>query len=608
MTGKTVNNSGKGNCMYYAYSISLMYFLLKKREPETAEKIFTRLELTEGQKSQLHALLNDKSLTRFDDDQIEKIIEPILGVATRKIAAEQTKERFIKQAKDTPLFSALNYGMIFLFRRILESQSSPLASLLENASFDDPDYRDDEIFKFLQDNRKTLDELEEFFLLSSFGIIDKLNAEWDERVQKVFKFNKQGLIKITKEEIAKDPFYKQQFLEELIGEKTIEFLTKDANQNINLYAAHLNTNYRWGSEETLLLLHRYVQGEQQVLLAPDKWDFPVETNICLVIYNNGIPKSGDVHKNPDMIVNNLHNAHWVSLVELGEASPSLKKSPLVEIGRVSPPLVDKTDPQVVKTVPLVDKVNLLVDPNSPLVDQTSPLVDRASPLVDQASPLVDQAASPLVDQTSPLVVKISPLVDQASSLVDQASPLAQSKVIASSPSAKSPTELRMQHLTFCGFDTYLKQLENKTREFLSPYPKESAEAFVICHGLNEVRNKFIARQSTMTTKEFSTECQRIIQIAPKTHLQDHRGIGKILNGMMNALIFLANAFIGIGNLFYGKFELIDPNRIQTESIKQVNGIAVSLEALKAIRARDTQKTITERAIETQVLPEPIPVF
>ena len=77
---------------------------------------------------------------------------------------------------------------------------------------------------------------------------------------------------------------------------------------------------------------------------------------------------------------------------------------------------------------------------------------------------------------------------------------------------------------------------------------------------------------------------------------------------MNALIFLANAFIGIGNLFYGKFELIDPNRIQTESIKQVNGIAVSLEALKAIRARDTQKTITERAIETQVLPEPIPVF
>ncbi|QLZ69138.1 hypothetical protein FOLKNPGA_01920 [Legionella sp. PC1000] len=41
----TVDNSSDGNCLYYAYGISLMYYLRKNGNRETADKIFTRLGL-----------------------------------------------------------------------------------------------------------------------------------------------------------------------------------------------------------------------------------------------------------------------------------------------------------------------------------------------------------------------------------------------------------------------------------------------------------------------------------------------------------------------------------------------------------------------------------
>lgn len=37
-----VDNSGRGNCMYYAYSISLMYYLRAKNAPDTTENIFNK--------------------------------------------------------------------------------------------------------------------------------------------------------------------------------------------------------------------------------------------------------------------------------------------------------------------------------------------------------------------------------------------------------------------------------------------------------------------------------------------------------------------------------------------------------------------------------------
>lgn len=40
-----VDNSGKGNCLYYAYSISLMYYLRAKNNVRITEDIFKKLGL-----------------------------------------------------------------------------------------------------------------------------------------------------------------------------------------------------------------------------------------------------------------------------------------------------------------------------------------------------------------------------------------------------------------------------------------------------------------------------------------------------------------------------------------------------------------------------------
>lgn len=42
-----VDNSGKGNCLYYAYSISLMYYLRAKNNVKITEDIFNKLGLKE---------------------------------------------------------------------------------------------------------------------------------------------------------------------------------------------------------------------------------------------------------------------------------------------------------------------------------------------------------------------------------------------------------------------------------------------------------------------------------------------------------------------------------------------------------------------------------
>ncbi len=176
MSHEMVDNSGQGNCMYYAYSISLMYFLLKKRDALLADKIFVRLELNSASKEKLLALLDNKELTRFTLSQIRHIIEPILGPATRKIAAEQLKQKFIENPKDTSLFSSLNYGMVYLLGKELEKRQSPLADLIQDNDFNMPDYTLAEIYKLFS---ITSPELQQHIIAHYNAIIDKYYAGWD---------------------------------------------------------------------------------------------------------------------------------------------------------------------------------------------------------------------------------------------------------------------------------------------------------------------------------------------------------------------------------------------------------------------------------------------
>ena len=95
----TVDNNGDGNCMYYAYGISLMYFLRLKNDRKTTEDIFSKLKLNEEQKFSLRTLLSKALHKTFSKNEVDTIIEPILGKATRIVAAEWTVEEFHKRYK-----------------------------------------------------------------------------------------------------------------------------------------------------------------------------------------------------------------------------------------------------------------------------------------------------------------------------------------------------------------------------------------------------------------------------------------------------------------------------------------------------------------------------
>ncbi|RUR12329.1 hypothetical protein [Legionella sp. km772] len=674
MPREKVDNSGKGNCMYYAYSISLMYFLLNKRNPEFAEQIFTKLELSELQKKQLHALLKNPQKLHFSAEQIATIIEPILGEATRRMAALQVKEELLHKPKRSSLLTAINYGLLYLFRLELEKNQSPLAVLFEDQEFNLPDYTEAEIYKVFN-IRKPDSELHQHMAKHYPTIIDRYFAEWSTQAEKIYQ-EKLALLKrkiieeyevqqqfikdllqegkldfpqvinkfvsqwdlflqktyeesdktlskidlakkpelryqflhrllpkkelsfieakaqypqeweayvakivkeeiftqeeiqahilhqrlfckeiiqnktlpfkevikdhqtawlalieklyqdqkdsIRKDELSVTPFYHNAFLSNLVFETASQFFTANNNLNINKYIAHLDTNTVWGSEETLINLHDYLQGRQEYPNGNDGVDIVYDNEMLLEIYHNGVPSSGSQLRRPDLLLNNLGRFHWVSLVEPSAA-------------RVSSP----TENHAKKTV--VFK----------LEDKSKEEDSRLSIHLSQANKTTNQST------TDPI----------------------------------SPTENRMAHLTFCGFNTYLEQLEEKAALLVKKSVKASEEAFNLCARLAEERKKFIAPNATMSTKEFAERCQGLIKEAPKCHLEKHRGIGIILNGILNALICLANIALRTGNFIYGRYELIDPNRINTESIKQVKAIDVSLEALKAIRARDDQKLI-----------------
>ncbi len=74
-----VDNSGKGNCLYYAYSISLMYYLRAKNNVRITEDIFNKLGLKEEDRARLRKLLSKDPDRAFTRDEIKTIIEPFLA-------------------------------------------------------------------------------------------------------------------------------------------------------------------------------------------------------------------------------------------------------------------------------------------------------------------------------------------------------------------------------------------------------------------------------------------------------------------------------------------------------------------------------------------------
>ncbi|MCE0724393.1 hypothetical protein [Legionella resiliens] len=296
-----VDNSGKGNCMYYAYSISLMYYLRAKNAPDTTENIFNKLKLKEDDKVLLRALVSKNPNYQFTSREIKTIIEPILGKATRDLAAEYTLREFKLSPHDSPLFTSAKYGLEFCFRQALRENGSELYELIDHG-FTNPDYTAAEIYKMSGTDLA----MTEHAIGRVPHVIEEFKRLWAIKEEELKKEEKP----FTEKEIK---VYKEKLLDHILRDETVHFFLSDNEKYLNLYKEHLQKEYVWGSEETLLVLHRALQGERMVRNEKGTIDTFYDTEFVLHIHRNGSSPFFQ-SRSPDMILNNQSDIHWTSTI------------------------------------------------------------------------------------------------------------------------------------------------------------------------------------------------------------------------------------------------------------------------------------------------------
>ncbi|KTD72600.1 hypothetical protein [Legionella tucsonensis] len=303
-----VDNSGEGNCMYYAYSISLMYFLRTKNTPQLTEDIFNKLKLKEDDKVSLRTLLSKEPNQEFTSDEIKTIIEPLLGRATRDLAAEHTKDEFKASPQDTPLFTASKYGLEYYFKLQFKTKYSELSELI-NHEFTHTDFTEAEIYRVSGMNTA----MEEFAKTRFLQVREDFNREWaikEQQLKSKGKWPTEGTLQSQKAHL----------LDNILRKETVTFFSVDDDKHLKQYKNHLQNESVWGTEETLFVLHRAIQGELMVRNKKGTIDTFYDNEIVLHLHRNGSSpfiQSGS----PVMILNNQNNTHWTSKIPDSIFSP-----------------------------------------------------------------------------------------------------------------------------------------------------------------------------------------------------------------------------------------------------------------------------------------------
>ncbi len=287
--------------MYYAYSISLMYFLRKKNTPETTEDIFNKLKLKEDDKVHLRTLLSKRANQEFTSHEIQTIIEPILGRATRDLAAEHTKDEFQVSPQDSPLFTVAKYGLEYCFKLLLETNGSELSELIDHG-FTDPDFTEAEVYRVSGMNRAMGAFAEARFL----HVVEEFRHHWAIKEQDL----KAQETPLTESAVQ---HHKANLLDNILRKQTVEFFSIDNGKHLIRYKNHLQKECVWGTEETLFVLHRAIQGERLLRNSKGTIDTIYDNKIPLHLHRNDSSPFIQSGK-PAMILNNQDNMHWISKI------------------------------------------------------------------------------------------------------------------------------------------------------------------------------------------------------------------------------------------------------------------------------------------------------
>ncbi|MCC5792739.1 MAG: hypothetical protein JJT82_09075 [Legionellaceae bacterium] len=304
MVATLVDNSGQGNCMYYAYAISLMYYLRAQSDELISEKIFTRLGLDDTNRKLLQGLLalRREKNEKFSKGDIKIVIEPVLGTACRKTAGESVRQEFMRNPQGTQMVAVLTGPLSQAFHLSLRKAGSEYALLLEAATLP-ADITGAELFKVPGMPQRIAD----YANRHSQALLADFQKQWSD-----YQEARQNDGAWSETECLR---YQQELMNNLVQQQSIAFFKSDRYIHLNAYISHLQTNYVWGSEDTLLSLHEYLMGpqvlrdEQTQRVMSITYDTPMK----LAIFSNGcdVTRSG---ASADIIVDNRYNMHWVSRI------------------------------------------------------------------------------------------------------------------------------------------------------------------------------------------------------------------------------------------------------------------------------------------------------
>ncbi|STX42871.1 Dot/Icm T4SS effector [Legionella donaldsonii] len=289
--------------MYYAYAISLMYHLKSLgSQHEHKAQLFALLKLNTAEEELLNNILEKPGFVSPADI---RIIELILEPKLRKIAAEKIISDFIKDPLCSSLFSAVAFKFKELVKAKLAKEHQEIMTQIQVP----------------EDNRskREFNEAEIYRVPNIYAAISDYTTRLAEEI--INDTEVAGKVAHLKEVDQADDIAKTQAETELLQAidaffqtKIVAFFKDNEGQQLNAYSARLQDSRSWGTEEALNALHGVITGNE-LRQSQGHWEEHTERPINFKNFKNGSPAVlYTANENPDMILDNWGNSHWVSQI------------------------------------------------------------------------------------------------------------------------------------------------------------------------------------------------------------------------------------------------------------------------------------------------------
>jgi hypothetical protein len=531
----TVDNSGRGNCMYYAYSISLMYILRSKDDPQVTESVFNKLKLSDSEKMELNSILSKNPAQEISTSDIKKYIEPIMGTAARNLVAEQTKEAFKKSPTSTELFTSIHYGLEFHTKQKLRESFPDLSKKIDN-NFKNETFTKAEIYRVSQ------------LKMDIVHRSHKISSEFQEKWINIPSAERDAL---RYEETIKR---QMDLLDSVIREHSTTFFLENDEQRLTVYSDHLKKEFVWADDASLNLLHSVIQGEYLFRNPEGLVETRYDVEIPLRIYQNGqlpyplTPKQREIDKvNPPlMILDNRSGIHWVS------------KIPDCVTQEIKQRQIKERATQRLKQEQIQQR-------------------ERAEARELAAHPPQKEIKVKLAE-IAELNTRPQPEAPEVSLIIPE--PTVRLEQIQLEAKERFENHLKQLDAKVQDFNSRIKEL--KGRNLVAAAQLESARdaAFYLRKDLTKASEPYYSNPTEESYKQFQKECNDYIKQARPT-LETHRGWKQILGNIGLAILGLGVLYLaaaGINKALNGNFLFF-----KTKSAEIVDNIENNVNQMKPVK-------------------------